>query len=191
VVCLLVVLAAYRLRLPLRRRWGLAALALLAMAAYVGILAIGRPLDYILWCCSYGMYVFCACGVLFCYNLIDFDAVSHVQRRALVVGLLVLIVGNAYADWKLSWSVHERNAAICDYFAALDQFVHDHRHETDFSFSLAPGPEWNRPVVCMMAGHPEEAGAEEFWLPIAALLYPQYYAAADARHHFHYPAPAD
>jgi hypothetical protein len=165
-----VVLARSLSRARLRQSASLVLLLLLAVFAYMFIIAFGRSADEV-GAITYYSYVFSVIAVPLVYALVDFDGMTPSTRTASASLLCAFAVVHAFGTLANAREIGRANRDASLFLTRVASFVDAHRSEPDFSFAIEPHPESVDPVIGLLVGYPGEPGARMLPRRVTEILF--------------------
>jgi hypothetical protein len=157
---------------PAPRRMPLVLLMGGTILAFAVLVNFGRPLDSIVWSCTYYRYFFVLFAVVGVCSLFRFEHLRGAPRVVAAGVLLTLIGINAFRSAAQSREVARLERDAGRYLRALDAFVREHDEEPGFTFAIDAVPGDLDPAWAVPAG-PADAGAPPSILRISEQLYPR------------------
>jgi hypothetical protein len=164
-------------RLQMSRNRLLILVAIGALFAHLGVIALGRGQTEVLTTMYY-RYLFSMLVVVVIYAVSDFDRV-----RPIAWVLLVLLIGlHGIQTFRTARQVGLANRSASDYLSRLTEFVDAHKSEAGFSFAVQNAPAEVDPEMLLVEGYPDKPNGPERKLRTSEILFARYYRAQNPRY---------
>lgn len=149
-------------------------LMLLAMVAYLFLLAFGRSPNEVFQV-TYYVYVFGLLLSVLMYSLVDFN-----RLRGWTAAVAYVVIGGLAAMHAVDSHAAARDAGRANHYPSLYlsrviRFVDAHKGEPDFTFMIRPHPESVDPDVYLVEGYPDDPKATSRHHRLTEILFGAYY----------------
>jgi hypothetical protein len=179
----LVILVRALSRAQLRRLTPLLVLAPLALLAYAGVICLGRPQREVLDI-TYYLYTFGLLLLVFIYAMVDWEAVRGLARVAAGGVLVAFTLLHGTGTHSTARDIGRANEAASTWLTRVEQFVDQHRHEPDFTFSVTAHPRNADPEITLKEGYPDDPAGAERVKHLTEILFARYYRDVSPKYRF-------
>ena len=149
-------------------------LVLLAMVAYLFVMAFGRS-RYEVFHVTYYVYIFGLLLAVLMYSLVDFDRLHGWTAAVAYIVMMGFAAMHAVESHAAARDVGRVNHYPSLYLSRVIRFVDAHKREPDFTFMIRPHPESVDPDVYLVEGYPDDPKATSRRRRVTEILFGPYY----------------
>jgi hypothetical protein len=149
-------------------------LMLVAMVAYLFVLAVGRS-QYEVFDVTYYAYIFGLLLAVLMYSMVDFGRLRGWTAAIAYVVIVGCAAVHAVESHTAAREVGRVNRYPSLYLSRVIRFVDAHKGEPDFTFMIRPHPESVDPDVFLLEGYPNDPKATSRHRRFTEILFSAYY----------------
>ncbi len=168
-----------------RRQWSdahpLPLLVLLAMVAYLFLLAFGRSPREVFHI-TYYVYIFGLLLAVLMYSLVDFNRLHGWTAAVAYVVIAGLAATHAVESHAVARDTGRVNHYPSLYLTRVIRFVDAHKGEPDFTFMIRPHPVSVDPDVYLIEGYPDDRKATSRHRRLTEILFGAYYNSTSPKY---------
>jgi len=150
---------------------------LAAMAAYVGLICLGRARGEI-HLVPYYLYFFHVLAIVLVYAAVDVSRIRAGTAVPAALGLVSLIALQGADTRAVAVSVGRANGDAARYLERVEAFVDAHKAEAGFTFRVVNPPDDLDPLVTLLEGYPDDRPEKVSDHRTTEILFRRYYDEA-------------